>query len=374
MSNSAVVTKPAMTFHAPEVVVPGAAFLVGLALQFGHDQLEHLPAFAELAVSLGVIGLVFWTVFVVLRHAEAIAHRVGEPFGTLILTTAVTAIEASVIVSVMLHGTPNPTIARESVFSTVMIVCAGVVGLALLLGGWRHHHQEHKRQGTSALLAVIIALSVLVLVLPNHTLTIGAGAFSPLQLIFISGLCLMLYLGFVFGQTSHYREDFLDEQAGAADHHDVPGSTLRSVILLGVGLVGIVLTAEHVAATLETALEAAHVEQVGAIVGAFVATLVLLPETVAAIRAAMHNQLQRSLNIALGSACATIGLTVPVVAMISLFTGYPLVLGLGSGDTVLLLLALGVSIVSFGSGRTTVLTGVVHLVIFVAYLLLIAVP
>ncbi|MBJ3783100.1 ionic transporter [Devosia sp. MSA67] len=355
-------------------MVPVAALFVGIALPLGHDQLDHLPVPFELVASLVIIGFVFWTVFVVLHHAEAIAHRVGEPFGTLVLTTAVTAIEASVIVSVMLHGTPNPTIARESVFSTVMIVCAGVIGLALLLGGWRHHHREHKRQGTSALLAVIMALSVLVLVLPNYTLRTGPGEFSPLQLMFISGLCLLLYIGFVIGQTQRYREDFLDAEAGSIGRHEASGSPVRSFVLLGIGLVGIVLMAEYVAATLETALEAAHVEQVGAIVGAFVATLVLLPETVAAIRAAMHNQLQRSLNIALGSACATIGMAVPIVALISLFTGHPLILGLGPGDTVLLLLALGVSIVSFGSGRTTVLTGVVHLVIFVAYVLLIAVP
>lgn len=368
-------TPPVEKARSPEIVVPVAALALGIGLQLFHGGLDHLPVFAEVVISLGTIGFVFWTVFVVLHHAEAIAHRIGEPFGTLVLTTAVTAIEASVIVSVMLQGTPNPTIAREAVFSTVMIVCAGVVGLSLVLGGWRHHSQEHKRQGTNALLTVIIALSVLVLLLPNFTLAAAPGAFSPLQLLFVSGLCLLLYLAFVFAQTSRYREDFVDDLV--ADEHKAQSenpSLLRRFILLGIGLVGIVLLAEHVAGALEAGLDASHLPQTDAIVGAFIATLVLLPETVAAIRAAMRNQLQRSLNIALGSACATIGLTVPFVAAASLVTGQPLILGLGAGDSVLLLLALAISIVSFGSGRTTALTGFVHLIVFLAYLLLIAVP
>lgn len=367
--------RPTMPLFTPEAIVPVAALLLGIVLHFTNAEVGSLPVIAEVALALGILGIVFWTVFVVLHHAEAIAHKVGEPFGTLVLTTAVTAIEVSVIVSIMLHGTPNPGIARESVFSTVMIVCAGVVGLSLLLGGLRHHHQEHKREGTSALLAVIIALSVLVLVLPNFTLTAAPGEFSSPQLLFVSALCLLLYVGFVFAQTSRHREDFVDDLIEVeAEDHAVPAGLLRSFVLLGIGLIGIVLLAEHVAAILETGLEAIHSQQTDAIVGAFIATLVLLPETVAAIRAAMRNQLQRSLNIALGSACATIGLTVPVVAAASVITGHPLVMGLGPGDSVLLLLALAISMVSLTSGRTTALTGFVHLAVFLAYLLLIAIP
>jgi Ca2+:H+ antiporter len=367
--------RPAISLFTTDAVLPIAALLLGIVLHLAHAQIGNLPTFAEVAISLVVLGLVFWTVFAVLHHAEAIAHKIGEPFGTLVLTTAVTAIEVSVIVSVMLHGTPNPAIARESVFSTVMIVCAGVVGVALLLGGLRNHHQEHKREGTNALLAVIIALSILVLVLPNFTLTAEPGEFSLPQLLFISGLCLLLYVGFVFAQTSRHREDFVDDLAEVeTDAHPKARGLVRSFMLLGIGLIGIVVLAEHVAAVLETGLEAIHSQQTDAIVGAFIATLVLLPETVAAIRAAMGNQLQRSLNIALGSACATIGLTVPIVAAASVITGHPLVLGLGPGDTVLLLLALAISMVNFGSGRTTALTGYVHLTVFLAYILLIAVP
>jgi len=365
---------PALMTHS--MLVPVGALVLGLVLLLLHADLDHMPAYAEIGLSLLIIALVFWTVFVVLGHAEAIAHRIGEPFGTLVLTLSVTAIEASVIVSVMLHGEPNPAIARESVFSTVMIVTAGVVGLCLVLGGLRHHQQEYKRLGTGALLSVVIALSALTLVLPNFTLAAGPGEFSPIQLAFISLICLLLYGTFVYQQMTRRRDDFLDDVAPPAEEHHAPAShgLPLSFLMLGVGLIGIVMLAEHVAAGLEGGLAAMHVGQVDAIVGAFIATLVLMPETVAAIRAAMRNELQRSLNIALGSACATIGLTVPVVAAVSLMTDHPLTIGLGPGDTVLLLLSLAISIVSFGQGRTTVITGFVHLIVFIAYLLLIAVP
>jgi Ca2+:H+ antiporter len=357
------------------LLVPIGAFLLGLALNLSGEANAHLPVAMDILLTIVVFGAVFWNVFIVLHHAEVIAQKLGEPFGTLVLTLAVTAIEASVIVSVMLHGEPNPGIAREAVFSTVMIVCAGIVGLCLVLGGWRHHHQEHKRQGTSALLAVVIALAVLTLVLPNFTLAAPRGEFSTLQFAFVGLLCVLLYGSFVVTQMTTQREDFLDDLEPSTAHHPVAEHGLAaSFVLLAMGLIGVVLLAEHVAASLEGGLALLHVQQTDAIVGAFIATLVLLPETVSAIRAAMGNQLQRSLNIALGSACATIGLTIPVVAVASVVTGQQLTLGLGSGDTVLLILALSISVVSFGNGRTTMLTGLVHLVVFVAYLLLIAVP
>lgn len=360
----------------PSMLVPVGAFVLGLVLLLLRANLDRMPVMAGVALSAGIIALVVWTVFVVLGHAEAIAHRIGEPYGTLVLTMAVTAIEASVIVSVMLHGDANPTIARESVFSTVMIVTSGVVGFCLVLGGLRHRQQEYKPLGTGALLAVVIALSVLTLVLPNFTLTAAPGSFSAVQLTFVSTLCVLLYGSFVYAQMTRQREDFLDDVTPAAEelHAPSPHGLPLSLGMLVIGLIGIVMLAEHIAAGLEGGLEALHIGQVDAIVGAFIATLVLMPETVAALRAAMRNELQRSLNIALGSACATIGLTVPVVAAVSLIAGHELTLGLGAGDTVLLLLSLGISIVSFSQGRTTVLTGLVHLVVFVAYLLLIAVP
>lgn len=375
MAQSLGTSHGAARLWTPSVLVPVAALALGVLLSLTRGPVEHLPMPLQAAISVFVLGFVFWCVFVVLGHAEAVAHRVGEPFGTLVLTLAVTAIEASVIVSVMLHGEPNPTIARESVFSTVMIVCGGVLGLSLLLGGWRHQNQAHKQQATSSLLSVVVALAVITLILPNFTLAPHHGAYSTLQLVFVSTMCLLLYGSFVFAQLTRHRADFLDDQPAEERAHAAPeGNLLRSLALLAIGLIGIVLLAESVAASLEEGLHALQLPQTDAIVGAFIATLVLLPETIAAIRAAMRNQLQQALNTALGSACATIGLTIPVVAAASMIMGHELTLGLGPGDSVLLFLALGVSTLSFSTGRTTVVTGLVHLVVFLAFLLLIAVP
>jgi len=357
---------------------PPLALTLALLLHVSQAEVGSLPAGLAIGFPALIIAIMVVTVFVVLRHAEAVAHRVGEPYGTLVLTIAVTAIEASVIVSMMLHGANNPTLARESVFSTVMIVCAGVVGICLTIGGLRHREQDLKRQGTSALLAVVLALSMLTLVLPDYTLAAPVGNFSAIQLAFVSLLCLLLYGSFLFAQMTRHREDFLDKVTtadhGEHAHHGAPSSLVVSLAMLGVGLLGIVLLAEYVAAGIEQGLAALEVPQADAVVGAFIATLVLLPESIAAIKASYRNELQRSLNIALGSACATIGLTVPVVAIASLVTGRGVTLGLAEGDIVLLAVALLVSMVSFGTGRTNALTGGVHLVIFVAYLLLIAVP
>lgn len=356
--------------------LPMAALLLAALFQFDIVSPGHAAGPVRIVLSLLAIGLVFATVFVTLHHAEAIAHHIGEPYGTLVLTFAVTTIEVSVIVSMMLHGANNPTLARESVFSTVMIVCGGVVGLCLTLGGLRHKHQELKRQGTNAYLSMLTALAVLTLVLPNYTLTVGHGNFSPAQLVFVSVLSVLLYGSFVYAQMGLRREDFIEELVEAEGRRNIAakGRITANVVLLFVGLAGIVLLAEDIAAGVEDTLVALEVSQSDAIVGAFIASLVLMPEALAAIRASLRNELQRSLNIALGSACATIGLTIPAVAVASLVTGRELTLGLGSGDTVLLLLGLGVSVISFGTGRTTVLTGLVHLVVFCAYVFLIFFP
>ena len=305
-----------------------------------------------------------------------IAHRLGEPYGTLVLTFAVTVIEVSLIVAMMLHGDNNPTLARESVFSTVMIICGGVVGFCLTFGGLRHRQQELKRQGTNAYLAVLTALAVLTLVLPNYTLAVGRGAFSHAQLAFVSVLSVLLYGSFVYAQMGLHRDDFVEEltRPGPGKHRRSEGGFATNVLLLFVGLAGVVLLAEAIAVNVEDALEVLNVKQADAIAGAFIATLALMPEALAAFRASLKNELQRSLNIALGSTCATIGLTIPAVAAASLITGKELTLGLSSGDTVLLLLVLAVSMISFGTGRTTFLTGLVHLVIFSAYVFLIFFP
>jgi Ca2+:H+ antiporter len=358
-------------------MLPIGCLALAAAIRLGGAPVEHLSVSLRVTLSLFATCLVFATVFIVLHHAERIAHRIGEPYGTLVLTLAVTTIEVSVIVSMMLHGENNPSLARESVFSTVMIVCGGVVGICLTFGGLRHRHQDLKRQGTNAYLAVLIALSVLTLILPDFTLASPPGTFAPMQLAFVSVLSVMLYGSFVFAQMARHRDDFVEELINqksqpemTAEHYAIGAN----IALLATGLIGIVLLTEQIAGGIEDGLKELHFAQADALVGAFIATLVLLPESVSAIRAALNNELQRSLNVALGSACATIGLTIPAVALASLVTGRGLTLGLESGDMVLLLLALSVSIVSFSTGRTTVLTGLVHLVVFFAYLLLIFVP
>ena len=355
--------------------LPVATLLLAVTLQLGVVSAQHAAVPVRLVLSLLAIGLVFTAVFAALHHAEAIAHRIGEPYGTLVLTFAVTTIEVSVIVSMMLHGENNPTLARESVFSTVMIVCGGVIGICLTLGGLRHKHQDLKRQGTNAYLSLLTALAVLTLVLPDFTLSVGHGTFSPKQLAFVSVLSILLYGSFVYAQMGSRKEDFVEELVKADQgRHIAKDGIALNVVLLFVGLAGVVLLAEDIAAGVEDALVALQVDRADAIVGAFIATLVLLPESLAAIRASLRNELQRSLNIALGSACATIGLTIPAVAAASLLTGRELTLGLDPGDTVLLLLGLGISIISFGTGRTTMLTGLVHLVVFGAYVFLIFFP
>ncbi|WP_245458079.1 MULTISPECIES: calcium:proton antiporter [unclassified Mesorhizobium] len=352
---------------------------LGLAalIHFGGASIEHSLLSIKILALIVVAIFIFATVFVVLHHAEAVARRLGEPYGTLLLTFSVTAIEASVIVSMMLHGANNPTLARESVFSTVMIVCTGVVGVCLTLGGLKHRYQDIKRQGTNASLAVIMALTVLTLILPNYTLATVPGAFSASQLAFVSVLSVLLYGAFVFAQMVRQRGDFIEDLTSRAEHEEhvsEGGKVTTNVLLLFVGLAGIVLLTEQVAGSIEDGLAFLQITQADAIVGFFVAALVLMPEAASAVRAALNNELQRGLNVALGSACATIGLTIPAIGAASLLTGRSLMLGLGPGDTVLLLLALAISIVSFGTGRTTMLTGLVHLVVFVAYLFLIFVP
>ncbi|MCX7305860.1 MAG: ionic transporter [Hyphomicrobiales bacterium] len=356
--------------------LPVATLLLAIVLKSGVISARDAPVSLRIVLAVLAIGLVCATVFAALHHAEAIAHRLGEPYGTLVLTLAVTTIEVSVILAMMLHGENNPTLARESVFATCMITCGGVVGICLVFGGMRHGHQVLKRQGTNAYLAMLAALSVLALVLPNYTLSSGQGAYSGVQLAFVSILAVLLYGSFVFAQTGPHKEDFVEELMETDDrpHGEAGAGISGNAILLLVGLAGVVLLAEDIAAAIEDALVTLQVQQADAIVGAFIATLVLLPESLAAIRASLKNELQRSLNIALGSACATIGLTIPAVATASLLTGKELILGLGAGDTVLLLLALAVSMLSFGTGRTTSMTGLVHLVIFAAYCFLIFFP
>jgi Ca2+:H+ antiporter len=314
------------------------------------------------------------TVFAAVFHAEIIAHRVGEPFGTLVLAVAVTVIEVSLIVFVMLGGGPDKAaLARDTVFAVVMIVCNGIVGMCLLSGGVRHHEQGFQVQGASAALAVLAALTTLTLVVPNTTST--AGPFFTPQLIFAGVISLVLYCAFVFVQTVRHRDYFLPVVSGIEDAHAPRPSSKTSIISVGLlllSLVAVVGLAKALTPTVEDL-----VASVGApkpVVGIVIATLVLLPESLAALNAARANRLQTSLNLALGSALASIGLTIPAVAAISILLGEPLKLGLDLKEQILLAITLLVGVITLGTGRTTVLQGLVHLVIFAAFLFLAIVP
>jgi len=314
------------------------------------------------------------TVFAAVYHAEVVAHRIGEPFGTLVLAVAVTVIEVALIVSVMLKApASNNALARDTVFAAVMIVCNGVVGLSLLLGGARHYEQIFQIEGASAALAVLAALTILTLVLPNFVASAPGPVFTTAQLIFASGVSLVLYGAFVFVQTVRHRDYFLPAETG--DEHAPPPSNATAFVsaaLLLISLVAVVVLAKTLTPALQAGIDAAGAPK--AVVGIVIAALVLLPEGLASLRAAQSNRLQTSLNLALGSALASIGLTIPVVAAVSIALRQPLELGLNEKDLVLLALTLLVSILTLGTGRTTVLQGVVHLVIFAAFLFFAIVP
>jgi len=316
------------------------------------------------------------TVFAAVYHAEVVAHRIGEPFGTLVLAVAVTVIEVALIVSIMLgFAADKAGLARDTVFAAVMIVCNGIVGLCLLAGGVRHHEQGFQLQGASAALAVLAALTVLTLIVPNFTTSTPGPTFTNSQLIFAGLVSLVLYGSFVFVQTVRHRDYFLPLEAGSGDVHAPPPSNvvaLVSAALLGVALIGIVGLAKSLTPALESIIGWLGAPK--AVVGIAIALLVLLPEGVAAVRAASANRLQTSLNLALGSALASIGLTIPAVAVVSILLGQPLALGLGVKDMVLLALTLLVGVITLGTGRTTVLQGIVHLVIFATFLFLAVVP
>jgi Ca2+:H+ antiporter len=326
------------------------------------------------AAAAGVVVLA--TVFAAVYHAEVIAVRVGEPFGTLVLALAVTIIETALIVSIML-GAPgsNAGLARDTVFAAVMIVCNGIVGVCLLAGGMRHHEQAFQLQGASAALGVLSALTVTTMVLPNVTTTApGPNYFSTSQLLLASIASLILYGAFVFVQTVRHRDYFLSPAGAAAPHHEPPTTrtALISAALLLASLVAVVGLAKALSPTLEAGVAAAGLPE--SVVGIAIAALVLAPEALAALRAARANQLQTSLNLALGSSLATIGLTIPAVAAVSIALGQPLELGLDRKETALLVLTLLLGFATLGTGRTTVLQGVVHLVIFTEFLFLAAVP
>ena len=316
------------------------------------------------------------SVVVAVHHAEVIAHRIGEPYGTLVLALAVTVIEVSLIVSMMRSTGPAATaLARDTVYATVMIICNGVVGLCLLAGSLRHHVLAFRVEGTTPALAVLVTLATLTLVLPTLTTSTAGPTFTTAQLVFAGVVSLVLYGIFVFVQTGRHRDFFLPEEGESEEAHAVPPPAwiaLLSLVLLLVSLVAVVGLAKVLAPTIEKLVAAAGMPQ--SVVGIAIALIVLMPETWAAVRAALRNRMQISFNLALGSALATIGLTIPAVAVTSIALGMPLALGLPPKEIALLALSLFLSSMTLSGGRATVLQGAVHLVVFAVFLFLAMVP
>lgn len=346
------------------IVVFGAVTALGFGGRFDPTPL----GFAVAALTLFVL---FGTVFAAVHHAEALAHRTGEPFGTLILTVSVIVIEVALIASLMLSPEASPTLARDTVFAVIMIVCNGLVGLCILAGGLRYREQGFRVTGANLYITVLGALATLTLVLPNATIAKAGPAYSPGQLAYVSTATIALYAAFLYIQTVRHTEFFVGKEQDV-DEEAVGGRTVVNAVLLLVSLLAVILLSKSFAAVVETGVAAAGVP--AGVAGIVVAILILLPEGVTAVRAAQRNQLQRSINLALGSSLATIGLTVPVVAVVSTILGKELVLGLDGKDTVLLALTLLISVLTFGTGRTNILYGFVHLVVFATFLFFAVIP
>ncbi|MEV6950535.1 ionic transporter y4hA [Streptomyces sp. NPDC051183] len=365
------------------LVVPVVA-LAALAFSWGRD----LPSFAVGLVALCLAGAVLAAV----HHAEVVAHRVGEPFGSLVLAVAVTVIEVALIVTLMADGgDKTSSLARDTVFAAVMITCNGIVGLSLLVGALRNRVAVFNAEGSGAALATVATLAVLSLVLPTFTTTKPGPEFSTAQLAFAATASLALYGLFIAVQTVRHRDYFLpvdtsrrrEEAARAAaaaaageeDEHAAPPTARAALVSLGlllVALVAVVGNAKAVSPTIERGVANAGLPN--AVVGVIIALLVLAPETLAAVRAARRDRVQTSLNLAYGSAIASIGLTIPAIALASVWLSGPLLLGLGPIHMVLLALTVVVSALTIVPGRATLLQGGVHIVLLAAYLFLAVSP
>ncbi|HZV05171.1 MAG TPA: hypothetical protein VE999_08830 [Gemmataceae bacterium] len=358
--------------------LPVSLITTGLFLGFGSRWLADLSYPAWFVFMLGwLFGVILLSALAVVRHAESLAIKLGEPLGTLVLTLSVIGIEGMMIGAVMAAGPDNLTLARDAMFAVIMIVMNGMIGLCLLLGGLRYHEQTYNLQGANAYLAVIVPLTVIGLVLPNFTESSPGPTFSPLHSTLLIVMSLGLYGVFLAIQTSLHREYFVpqtpagasaDQSAEEHNHHEVHAISYHAPLLMAY-LLPVGILAEKIAIPIDYGIHVLRApSELG---GLLVSVLVLFPESLAAVRAALGNQLQRSVNLLFGSVLASISLTVPAALTIGLLMSQTIVLGVTTVNMVLLLLTLGVTMLTFASARTNILLGAVHLLLFVAYLMLI---
>ena len=356
-------TVPTERLPAWTVAVPFVALGTDLAL---HGR----PG--ALAAAVLVVALVA-AVLAAVHHADVVALRVGDPFGAVILALAVTIIELGLIVSIMLGKEPAPTLVRDTIHAVVVLVLHGLAGLCILVGSIRHREQEFHIKGAHAYLIVLLPMVALTLVLPNFTTTAPGPFYSHKQLAFVSAACLLLWLAMTFVQTVRHREHFTPTQPTKTSHPRPSGKMAWTALaMLAVALVAVVLLAKGVSPFIQKGVAALGAPP--ALVGVIVAAIVLLPESATAVRAAANNQLQTSINLALGSAVASIGLTVPTVSMIAWWTNSPLELGVSPGGAMLLALSFMMALITYGTGRASLLSGVVHLILLLTWLFLIIVP
>jgi Ca2+:H+ antiporter len=365
MSAHGPMPRSAWIFPALAVVLFAGATALGFTFT---------PSAAGLVFAVLLLVILFGTVFAAVHHAEVIAQKIGEPYGTLLLTLAVTVIEVALIATIMLGEKPVPTLARDTVFAVVMIVCNGLVGICILIGGLRYREQDVQVSGSSLYLSVLFVMATITLIMPNHTLTTPGPSYSAAQLGFVSVVTLILYGVFLYTQTIRHRDYFISDAAGDADDgaHLSSRMLAMSMALLLVSLLAVVLLAKKFSLVVDAGT--AMIGAPPAFAGVLVALLILLPESVAAISAARKNDLQKSINLALGSSLATIGLTIPAVAVAAYALDKQLVLGLDAQAMVLLLLTFILSMLTFGTGRTNILFGLVHLVVFAVFVFLVFVP
>jgi len=365
-----------MSAHGP---MPASAWIFpafGALLFAGATALGYTfaPSLLGLLFAAVLLVILFGTVFAAVHHAEAIAQRIGEPYGTLLLTLAVTVIEVALIATLMLGEKPVPTLARDTIFAVVMIVCNGLVGICILAGGLRYREQDVQVSGSSLYLSVLAVLATITLIMPNYTLTSPGPVYSAGQLGFVSAVTLILYGVFLYTQTIRHREYFIGKASGSANQEGLISNRMLGVssFLLVVSLLTVVLLAKKFSLVVDftTALIGAP----PAFAGVVVALLILLPESVAAVGAARNNDLQKSINLALGSSLATIGLTIPAVAVAAYVLDKQLVLGVDAQSMVLLALTFLLSMLTFATGRTNILFGLVHLVVFAVFVFLVFVP
>jgi Ca2+:H+ antiporter len=332
------------------------------------------PSSLGLLFAAVLLVILFGTVFAAVHHAEVIAHEIGEPFGTLLLTLSVTVIEVALIETIMLGDTEVPALARDTVFAVIMIVCNGLVGICIFIGGLHYREQDFQVSGANVYLSVLFILATITLILPNYTLTTPGPVYSTAQLVFVSVVTILLYGVFLYTQTIRHRDYFVSDTAGLESNAQaLPARLLiSSIALLLVSLLAVVLLAKKFSLVVDAAIAA--VGAPGAFAGVVIALLILLPESVAAVAAARHNDLQKSINLALGSSLATIGLTVPAVAVVAYFLDKQLLLGLSGQEMVLLVLTFILSMLTFGTGRTNILFGLAHMVVFAIFVFMVFVP